>query len=247
MEIIPVLDLKAGHVVRARRGQREHYRPIETPLCTSSNPVEVVRAFLKIHPFRKFYLADLDAIARAGDHGSVVEELGSKFQAEFWLDCGISDAAAAQSWLESRSGHLVLGSESLSDMAPCAELRDHPRVVLSLDFRQGKFLGPPALLASAALWPRRIIVMTLDRVGSSAGPDFARIAGVRDIAGNRKVYAAGGVRDVTDLLALQRAAVSGALVASSLHDGRLTAEELAKLTTHPPAGGRQSPAAGGAP
>ena len=32
MEIIPVVDLKGGVVVRARMGQREEYRPIETPL-----------------------------------------------------------------------------------------------------------------------------------------------------------------------------------------------------------------------
>jgi phosphoribosylformimino-5-aminoimidazole carboxamide ribotide isomerase len=241
MEIIPVLDLKGGHVVRARLGQREHYRPIETPLAESSSPADVLRGFLKLYPFRKFYVADLDAIARAGDHGCILETLASQFHEEFWVDCGVADPTAARKWLDTRPGHLVLGSESLSDVGVCAELHDHPRLLLSLDFRGANFLGPPDLLENPAHWPRRIIVMTMDRVGGSTGPDFARIAGVRKLAGARAVFAAGGIRDIADLIALHRAGVSGALVASSLHDGRLSGDELAKLAA---AGGRQSPAAG---
>ena len=32
MEVIPVIDIKGGAVVRARMGRREQYRPIQTPL-----------------------------------------------------------------------------------------------------------------------------------------------------------------------------------------------------------------------
>ena len=47
MEIIPVVDLERGRVVRARLGRREEYRPIETPLSATSDPVDVARDFLK--------------------------------------------------------------------------------------------------------------------------------------------------------------------------------------------------------
>ena len=43
--------------------------------------------------------------------------------------------------------------------------------VLSLDFRGETFLGPQGLLDDAALWPHRVIVMTLARVGGGEGPD----------------------------------------------------------------------------
>ena len=33
MEVIPVIDLKGGAVVRARLGQRDAYAPIKTPLA----------------------------------------------------------------------------------------------------------------------------------------------------------------------------------------------------------------------
>ncbi|HWX13321.1 MAG TPA: HisA/HisF-related TIM barrel protein, partial [Methylocella sp.] len=39
--------------------------------------------------------------------------------------------------------------------------------------------------------------------------------------------AAGGLRDASDLMRLREAGVSGALVASALHDGRLIGADLA--------------------
>ena len=45
--------------------------------------------------------------------------------------------------------------------------------------------------------------MTLTRVGSGAGPDLERVNAIRAAAPTRRVYAAGGVRDVADLFALK--------------------------------------------
>ena len=84
-------------------------------------------------------------------------------------------------------------------------LAAHERVCLSLDFRGEQFQGPPAVLAEPDGWPRRVIVMTLARVGSGAGPEIDRLLAVRAAAPDRAVYAAGGVRDAADLAALQHA------------------------------------------
>jgi phosphoribosylformimino-5-aminoimidazole carboxamide ribotide isomerase len=74
-----------------------------------------------------------------------------------------------------------------------------------------------------------VIAMTLDRVGSHAGPDLGRLRAIKDLAGRREVYAAGGVRDAADLRALQEASIAGALVATSLHNGRITSADLRAL------------------
>src|SRR5262245_9451555 len=68
MEVIPVIDLRGGVVVRARMGQRDHYRPIETPLSATSDAVDVTRGLLSLFPFRTLYVADLDAIERTGNN-----------------------------------------------------------------------------------------------------------------------------------------------------------------------------------
>ena len=93
--------------------------------------------------------------------------------------------------------------------------------MLSLDFRGEAFQGPPELLADPGLWPKRVIAMTLARVGSGAGPDFERLAALRAAAPDLELYAAGGVRDIRDIEILARAGMRGALVSTSLHDGRL--------------------------
>ena len=60
-------------------------------------------------------------------------------------------------------------------------------------------MGPEALFDDPSLWPARVIVMTLDRVGSGGGPDVARLQDIASRAGSRRVYAAGGIRDRADL------------------------------------------------
>jgi len=227
MEIIPVIDLKGGLVVRARMGQRDQYRPIETPLSPTSDPVDVVRGLLSVLAFRTLYVADLDAIERKGDAATALVRLKSAFPAlRLWIDNGLGDGDAARTWLDDGTDHLVLGSEAQADPILVESLRDDPRVILSLDFRGDAFVGPPSLLAAPAIWPRRIIVMTLARVGSAAGPDLERLAAIHRISENRRVYAAGGIRNAADLTAIKRAGITGALVASSLHDGRLTRADI---------------------
>jgi HisA/HisF family protein len=230
MEVIPVLDLKEGVVVHARMGRRDQYRPIETPLASTSNPVDVARGLLAIHPFETFYIADLDAIENAGNNDAALTRLKTELpNLVFWVDNGVADLARANSWLDVGLGNLVLGSESQRDGALVRRLSQDDRVILSLDYRGDEFLGPAALLSDAADWPRKIIAMTLARVGSANGPDLNRLAAIKAAAPDKLIYAAGGVRDPADLAALRRAGIEGALVASSLHNGKLTGAQLARL------------------
>lgn len=230
MQVIPVLDLMGGRVVRARLGARERYAPIETPLAPSSDPVDVARGLMSVHSFSALYVADLDAITGVGDGGDTVARLREAFpHVCLWVDNGIADPAVAAAWLEADLGRLVIGSESQADPALVRQFAGDDRVVLSLDFRGDAFQGPAPLLAEPDAWPARVIVMTLGRVGSGAGPDLERFRTIRDAARGRRIYAAGGVRDTADLAALGRTGAAGALVATSLHDGRLTGREIAAL------------------
>ena len=230
MEIIPVIDLKNGEVVRARMGQRDQYRPIETPLSPTSDPVDVTRGLLTVHPFETLYIADLDAIAGGADNRAALTRLKAEFpRLTLWVDNGICDRGRAQGWLDAGWGELVLGSETQRDAGLVRHFAADPRVALSLDFRGPSFQGPPALLDETDCWPRRVIAMTLARVGSGAGPDLDRLRSIRDAAPGKNIYAAGGVRDAADLIALKRAGMAGALVASCLHDRRLSGSDIAAL------------------
>jgi len=232
MEIVPVIDLKGAAVVRARLGRRAEYRPIETRLSPTSDPVDVAGGLLSALPFKTLYVADLDAIEGKGDNQASLARLKAAFPSlALWVDNGIFDSEAAQTWLALRMGDLVLGSETQVDDRLVRQLAGDERIVLSLDFRGDAFQGPPEVLANPRAWPRRIIAMTLARVGSGAGPDMGRLAALRRAAPDRRLYAAGGVRDLADVQALARADIAGALVASALHDERLTAGDIARLET----------------
>ena len=227
MRVIPVIDLMGGKVVRARAGDRASYRPIETPLSPTSDALDVVRGLLAVYPFPTLYVADLDAIQRKGDNFPALRRIPAEFpKMSLWVDNGAADAAALDALIGPNLGAPVIGSESQSDSALIARHRDSTRIVLSLDFRGDAFQGAAEILAEPALWPRRVIVMTLARVGSGAGPDLERLAAIRSIAGGREIYIAGGVRDAADLAALEAEGAAGALIASALHDGRITGADL---------------------
>jgi phosphoribosylformimino-5-aminoimidazole carboxamide ribotide isomerase len=234
MDIIPVLDLRGGITVRARMGRRDQYRPLESRLTATCDPVDVMRGFYAVYPFKTFYVADLDAILGTGNNELALRRLKAAFPAAvLWVDNGVADPSAALSWLDAQLGHLVVGSESQRDTALMQRLSAHDRVVLSLDFREHGFHGPPALLDEVNSWPGRLIVMTLARVGSGAGPDLDRLRAIRAIAAGRGIYAAGGVRDRADLASLRGEAIAGALVATSLHDGRLRGNDLEAISGRP--------------
>jgi HisA/HisF family protein len=231
MEVIPVIDLKDGAVVHARMGIRSAYAPIETPLSPTSGPTDVARGLLSIFPFKKFYVADLNAIENKDNNNAALKRLSLDFpELVFWVDAGIADVHHAQRWFEAGLGHLVLGSETQRDSDLIRFLCRNNRTVLSLDFRGDAFLGPASLLNEANIWPTNVIVMTLARVGSASGPDMNWLTTIKSRAANRQVYAAGGVRDANDLASLATAGIAGALVATSLHNGKLTGAQIARLS-----------------
>jgi phosphoribosylformimino-5-aminoimidazole carboxamide ribotide isomerase len=227
-DIIPVIDLRKGEVVRAKAGLRHLYAPIETPLAATSKPADVVEGLLRLHPFETIYVADLDAIEGSGDHAQCLAELAQQFaKTRFWVDPGISRGDDAEAWLQVHRADLVLGSESLDDVEALAALRDNARILLSLDFRGEVRQGLAQIFDDKTLWPHRVIAMTLARVGSHAGPDLDRLGAILSTAQkHHAIYAAGGVRNRADLDRLRQIGTAGVLIASALHDGNVTAEDL---------------------
>lgn len=223
LEIIPVIDLLNHEVVHAKRGERQHYRPIRSSLCSSSAPLDIAQALLELYPFKSLYIADLDAIQGFGSHADSIRLMLKRHpHLKLWVDAGISGLKDLQKW-QSLDIDLVIGSESLVSMEAYLTLREAlgPRMILSLDYGPEGFRGPQALMTRTQTWPERVIVMTLTKVGSGDGPDLDKLRDIRALNPTCKLFAAGGVRSTADLRHLETFEVSGALVASALHDGSL--------------------------
>jgi len=228
MQLIPVVDLRGGHAVRAVRGDRSAYRPVESALCQTSDPLRVARILLEHCGSDKLYVADLDALMGGAPQTSIVGAILSAIgDATVWLDGGFTTREAAEDRLASLGAAAsrvtpVFGSESLRSSEEIARsFADRDRAILSLDLRHGRRLDPAACWADASLWPARVIVMTLDRVGAFAGPDLEMFEEVRRRAPHAAVIGAGGVRDPADLDLVGRAGAYAWLVASALHDLRI--------------------------
>jgi phosphoribosylformimino-5-aminoimidazole carboxamide ribotide isomerase len=242
LQIIPVIDLMQGQVVHARRGARDRYQPLQSRLCSSSDPLDVVSGLLALYPFETLYIADLDAIRATGDHSQCIARLRRNFGGlTLWVDAAIGNWASFELWQSQNLAHAVIGSESLADLGILERLRmeqlhatdakDFP--ILSLDFRGDEFLGPTEVLDAPDLWPERVIAMTLNRVGSGEGPDLERIQDLRRKAPDKRIYAAGGVRNGDDLDLLSQRGVSGVLIATALHDGRIGLREISAQSAIP--------------
>jgi phosphoribosylformimino-5-aminoimidazole carboxamide ribotide isomerase len=65
MQVLPVIDLLGGQVVRGIAGERELYRPIQSRIAADAQPATVARAFVQQLGLKVAYVADLDAIACA--------------------------------------------------------------------------------------------------------------------------------------------------------------------------------------
>jgi HisA/HisF family protein len=232
MRIVPVIDIRHGVVVRAIAGRRADYRPLVSRLTSALTPLETVRDLLAFYPFENLYIADLDAIEGRSDNGSAIRDIGAAFpELELWIDPGLRQATDAARWRDQQNLRLVVGSESISSLKELCALTKADECILSLDFQGARFLGDPEILEKSLLWPSHVIVMTLTRVGGDEGPDIARLAEIVARANGRAVFGAGGVRYSEDFVALAHGGATGVLVSSALHDGRLTAAQLASCAT----------------
>ncbi len=225
MMIIPVLDLMNGHVVHAIRGERDLYQPVASTLCSASDPYSVIDGFLKLYPFPVIYMADLNAISGNDDHLNLVKDIVTRYpDIKFWIDAGHEQLD------KQRNITPVIGTEtSVSFSQIMSLIEQHPEAVLSVDFDTDGKLMHPDLLGTGDCWPDRVIAMMLSRVGTAKGIDKEGLDLIRKQAGDRQIYVGGGVANAREIKALTDENIAGALVATALHNGSISANDVKRV------------------
>lgn len=237
MKAIPVLDVLNGTVVHAVRGKREEYAPLTSAICTTTNPADVALAFKSLH-FDRLYLADLDAIMAKHMNYALYKRISADSGLELMVDAGIADLEKAGKMLENGVSQIIIGTETLAKLEfvkQAVEAFGEDRVIVSLDLKEGKVMSvseliqslDPLVLALALQEMRvgRIIVLDLARVGTGQGVNLAIVKEILEKV-KVEVWTGGGIQDINDLLRLRQLGVSGVLLATALHSGRITAREL---------------------
>ncbi|MBC8116698.1 MAG: hypothetical protein H7062_20070 [Candidatus Saccharimonas sp.] len=238
MAILPVLDLLDGRVVRGVAGRRNEYRPLRSKLAETAVPLDVARALRTEFSFQNLYVADLDGILHRHPNWTAYRQL---IDDGFMLlvDAGIRNVETAGR-MRGLGVEVVIGLESTPTPEHIAHLAAACEVAtFSLDLQA----GVPLLAEGAIGWshdPReivrqavgcgisRLIVLDLADVGMGGGARTGSLCGsiLSDFPGLH-LTCGGGVRGIEDLQNWRALGAKQVLVASALHDGRLSASDLA--------------------
>jgi len=241
--VIPVLDVKNGQAVHAVGGTRSHYRPLQSILHPSCDPLELARAYRDLLDLRELYLADLDAISGQRPDLSLYRKLASK-DVRLWLDAGLKNEDDLDALIDLDHTTIVVGLETAAGPDAVRDILDRidpDRVVLSLDL----FAGVPRL-ATGADWAAtdleglsqqvlelgvcRLLLLDLARVGTGRGTGTGELlVRLREARPAVEVSVGGGISGIEELIAVRTAGAAAALTGSALHDGRLGRKQLDRL------------------
>jgi len=261
MELVPVLDVTQGVAVHAQGRARSHFAPVKSVLAPDEpgDPLVLARAYRDILGAQACYVADLDAILGGPVQRGLIRDLAefrTGFPGELMVDAAASDSDGALEVLSAGASDAVVGLETLRSFAALADIVETVganRVVFSLDLQLGTPILHPLMEDAAGAVPdpltlagqaadagvTSILVLDLGRVGTGVGVDLGLVENLRRRHPAARLLAGGGVLTRKDLERMEDAGCDGALVASAVHAGRITAEDVAALR-HAAAGAGQS-------
>ena len=214
IEVIPAVDVLGDEAVRLHQGDYDDV------VERADSPTALARRWAAAGAGR-VHLVDLDG-ARSGRARPELVRAVALAAAPALLQAsgGIRTLADAQALLEAGADRVVVGTAAWPDPTPWLELGD--ALVLALDVRDGEVrssgwtraAGLPFGAALERAQGARVLVTSIDRDGTLAGPDL-ELVGTATAAGLR-VLAAGGVRSPADVRALAAAGAEAAIVGRAL-------------------------------
>jgi phosphoribosylformimino-5-aminoimidazole carboxamide ribotide isomerase len=251
MQIIPVLDLAGGIAVHAQAGERTRYAPLKSGLIPDrvGDAVAILRAFHAMLDVHECYVADLDAIQGSAIQRSLIRELAefhTGFSGALMVDAGTSQPGGALELLSCGASQVVVGLESLhafADLSTIVQVVGPTRIVFSLDLRLGTPVLHPAMHDAKGASPdvlaladqaeaagvQAMVLLDLGRIGTGCGIDLGLMEALRRRFPKLRLMAGGGILTRLDLERLRDTGCDGALIASAIHTGRVTAADLAAL------------------
>ena len=228
LHVVPAVDVLGREAVRLEQGDFER-------VLLRKSPLELVRRFVAAGA-RLVHVVDLDGARSGVARLGLVERLAAAAApAAIQFSGGIRSRADAEAALEAGAARVVIGTAAFTDgLVDYAELGE--ALVVALDVRDGVvavqgweassgLTVETAVERCVAAGVRRLLCTAIPRDGTLAGPDVPLVERVVRLSG-LAVLAAGGVRSVVDLDALEEAGAEAAVVGRALLEGSLALETL---------------------
>ena len=212
--IVPSIDLMGGRAVQLRQG-----RTLE---IDAGDPRPLAERFSVAG---EIAVIDLDAALGQGDNSAVIRELLSL--APCRVGGGIRSREAALDWLDAGARRVILGTAARPDV-----LSGLPpdRVIAALDARDGEIVvegwrrgtgrGVIGRMRELDGLAGGYLVTFVEVEGTLGGIPLDRVPAIVAAAGAVRVTVAGGVRDVSEIAALDRLGAD-AQVGMAIYSGRM--------------------------
>jgi phosphoribosylformimino-5-aminoimidazole carboxamide ribotide isomerase len=185
MQLIPVLDLMNGKVVRGVAGDRHCYKPIsESVITQDADPLLTVEQFNAKLGLSRFYCADLDLIQyqntfahrtnkitttkplpKPSTNRKRLAEIIGKKDYILMLDGGCRNISDAKELNALGVDQLVLGTEtlhSLHELETIVDFMGGEKILVSIDLKEGKLVANSPSLRKL---PPEIIVEKVEDLG----------------------------------------------------------------------------------
>ena len=237
MKIIPVIDVLNSIAVHGIQGKRKNYHPLNSLLCASVDPLIIAKTF-ESFGFEYLYLADLDAIMGKSPNLEKYRLITKNTNLHLMVDAGIADVSRAKDVLNTGVKRIVIGSETLKSLdfvSQAARALGKDVIIVSIDLKHGRILSSSKDIASMdvisfleqliRIGVDQIILLDLDRVGTQQGINFSFLKKLLRKS-EARIIVGGGIKNLFELEKLENLGISGALVATVLHNGKVTINEL---------------------
>lgn len=226
LQIIPAVDVLDEGVVRLEQGR------FDRVALRAGQPDELVARLASERP-PLIHVVDLTGARTGKLRPELFRRLvGAADGVPVQASGGIRSRADAEELLDAGAARVVVGTAAFATedaLAAFTTLGD--RVVVAIDVRGGEVaaagwergtgLEPEgAVCRCAQAGIHRVLCTAIERDGMLQGPDLDLLGRVRDAADVRLI-AAGGVRSVDDLAAVDRLGIEGVVTGRALLEGRI--------------------------
>ena len=231
MQLYPAIDMLDGNAVRLRQGRRDDVTIFGNPVDLAAKWREQGATYL--------HLVDLTAAFDGQTkHLPLIRKVIRAFGGNVELGGGLRTMADIALRIEAGVTRCIIGTAAIEHPELVKEAcRAFPgQIAVGLDVREGYIATsgwtetsslPYLEFAQQAqsLGCRTMIATDISRDGTLCGPGIQMLRALQKAVPGVMLIASGGIRDLTDILALKDLGIYGAICGKSLYAGTLDLQE----------------------
>ena len=209
MNIIPAIDIKNGKVVKAIKGDRSQYNPINSDSGFSPDPYIFIKQMIEVYRPSIFYIADINSLCSDDDNIDLIRSLADQYKnSMFWVDTGNK----IDQRLNKKNIIPILCSENCHTIKNINYI--YKDYIHSYDYKD-KLLGTNSFVKLNSPYKNKVIFMNISDVGNNSGPSYSIIRAITKNPGI-EYYVGGGIKTTFDISRLKLMGFNGVLVSSLL-------------------------------